>query len=101
VLTESPRRPQQHLAARFMTKSRIASEGHVRDAIHNFNSDGFNALYPHHWGGRPPTFMLPQHQQIKKLALSRPQDHALPFSTWSLYKMADFIVAGRWSRHQP
>jgi hypothetical protein len=39
------------------------------------------------------TFTLAQRQQIKKLALSRPQDHDLPFSTWSLAKLADFLVA--------
>jgi hypothetical protein len=29
----------------------------------------------------------------KALALSRPHDHDLPFSTWSLHKLADFLVA--------
>jgi hypothetical protein len=36
---------------------------------------------------------LPQRRQIKKIALSRPMDHGLPFSTWSLTKLADFLVA--------
>ena len=27
------------------------------------------------------------------MALSRPQDHNLPFSTWSLSKLAEFLVA--------
>ena len=30
---------------------------------------------------------------IKKIALSRPADHGLPFSTWSLAKLADYLVA--------
>jgi hypothetical protein len=50
-------------------------------------------LYPRYAGGRPPTFTLPQRQQVKKIALSRPQDHNLPFSTWSLTKLAEFLVA--------
>jgi hypothetical protein len=50
-------------------------------------------LAPKYAGGRPPTFTLPQRQQIKKIALSRPQDHDLPFSTWSLSKLAEFLVA--------
>src|SRR5215218_9605634 len=70
----------------------------VREVIHNFNRDGFDALYPRYRGGRPPTFTLPQRQQLKKIALSRPQDHDLPFSTWSLHKLADFLVAEGWSR---
>jgi transposase len=44
-------------------------------------------------GGRPPTFTLPQRREIKKVALSRPADHDLPFSTWSLSKLAEFLVA--------
>ena len=50
-------------------------------------------MYPRYQGGRPPTFTLAQRQRIKKLALSRPQDHDLPLSTWSLHKLADFLVA--------
>jgi transposase len=36
---------------------------------------------------------LPQRREIKKVALSRPTDHDLPFSTWSLSKLAEFLVA--------
>ncbi|MGB5756724.1 MAG: hypothetical protein WBM50_07405 [Acidimicrobiales bacterium] len=43
----------------------------------------------------PPKFTLPHRRQIKKIALARPQDHDLPFSTWSLSKLAD---SGRRSR---
>lgn len=71
----------------------FTSEDRVRDVLHNFNRDGFDALRPRYAGGRPPTFTLAQRQQIKKIALSRPADHDLPFSTWSLAKLADFLVA--------
>ncbi len=75
--------------------ARIAftSEDRVRAVLHNFNEDGFDSLVPKHAGGRPPTFTLPQRQEIKKIALSRPEDHYLPFSTWSLTKLAEFLVA--------
>ena len=59
----------------------FGSEDRVRAVLHNFNRDGFDSLYPRYAGGRPPTFTLPQRQEIKKLALSRPTDHDLPFST--------------------
>jgi hypothetical protein len=36
---------------------------------------------------------LPERREIKKIALSRPIDHDLPFSTWSLTKLAEFLVA--------
>jgi transposase len=61
--------------------------------LHNFNLDGFDSLYPRYAGGRPPTFTLAQRRQIKQVALSRPVDHDLPFSTWSLAKLAEFLVA--------
>ena len=60
---------------------------------HNFNADGFGSLDPKYAGGRPPKFTLPERQQVKQVALSRPQDHDFPFSTWSLSKLAEFVVA--------
>jgi hypothetical protein len=44
-------------------------------------------------GGRAPKFTLGQRREIKKIAKSRPADHDLPFSTWSLPKLAEFLVA--------
>jgi transposase len=65
----------------------------VRDVIHNFNRDGFDSLYPRYRGGRPRTFTLPERQRIKKIALSVPTDLGQPFATWSLAKLADYLVA--------
>jgi transposase len=76
-----------------IAKVTFTSPDRVREVINNFNEDGFESLYPKYAGGRPPIFTLPQRQQIKKIALSRPTDHGLPFSTWSLSKLAEFLVA--------
>jgi transposase len=76
-----------------IAKVTFTSPDRVRDVIHNFNSDGFDSLQPRYGGGRPPKFTLPQRQEIKKIALARPTDHGLPFSTWRLPKLADFLVA--------
>ena len=65
----------------------------VREVIHNFNRDGFEALYPRYRGGRPPTFTLPKRQEIKRIALTDPTDLGQPFATWSLAKLADYLVA--------
>ena len=51
------------------------------------------SLYPKYKGGRPKTFTLPERREIKKIAKSKPAEHGLPFSTWSLAKLADFLVA--------
>jgi len=71
----------------------FTSEDRVRDVIHNFNADGFGSLYPRYRGGHPPKFTLPQRREVKKIAKSRPAEHGLPFSTWSLAKLAEFLVA--------
>ena len=71
----------------------FTSEDRVREVIHNFNADGFDSLAPKYAGGRPAKFTLPERREIKKIALSRPADHGLPFSTWSLSKLAEFLVA--------
>ena len=42
--------------------------------------------------GRPPKFTLRERQKVKKIALGRPGDYGLPFSTWSLTKLADYLV---------
>ncbi|MFJ9583837.1 IS630 family transposase [Streptomyces acidicola] len=86
------------LSAQGMPVAKIAdvsftSADRVRDVIHNFNADGFDSLYPKYKGGRPKAFTLPERREIKKIAKSRPAEHGLPFSTWSLSKLAEFLVA--------
>jgi transposase len=83
----------QRMDVSAITKVAFTSADRVREVINNFNDDGFDSLYPKYSGGRPPTFSLPQRREIKKIALSRPVDHDLPFSTWSLAKLAEFLVA--------
>lgn len=71
----------------------FTSADRVRDVIRNFNTDGFDALYPRYRGGRPPKYSEAERAEIKRIALSRPTDHNLPFSTWSLTKLAEHLVA--------
>jgi transposase len=86
------------LAAQQMPPARIAGvvfsdADTVREVIHNFNRDGFEALYPRYRGGRPRSFTLPQRHEIKRIALAIPTDLGQPFATWSLAKLADYLVA--------
>jgi hypothetical protein len=57
------------------------SPDRVRDVIHNFDADGFDALYPRYRGGRRATFSADQRAEITKVARGRPTDHGLPVST--------------------
>jgi len=86
------------LAAQRMPPARIAEvvfsdPDRVREVIHNFNRDGFDALYPRYRGGRPRTFTLPERQAVKRIALGVPSGLGQPFATWSLAKLADYLVA--------
>ena len=87
----------QGMDAAAIAKVAFTSEDRVRDVIRNFNADGFSSLYPKYKGGRPPKFTLPQRREVKKIAKSRPAEHGLPFSTWSLHKLGEFLVAEGWS----
>jgi transposase len=83
----------QGMDATLIAKVAFTSEDRVRDVIRNFNADGFSSLYPKYKGGRPPKFSLGQRREIKKIAKAKPAEYDLPFSTWSLSKLADFLVA--------
>src|SRR5258708_2460314 len=50
-------------------------------------------LYEKEKGARPPKFTRAKRREIKKIAKSKPAEHDLPFSTWSLSKLAEFLVA--------
>jgi transposase len=70
------------LSAQGMAVAKIAgvtftSSDRVRDVIHDFNTDGFDSLYPKYKGGRPKTFTLPERREIKKIAKSKPAEHEL------------------------
>jgi transposase len=83
----------QGMAVPAIAKVAFTSEDRVRDVIRNFSADGFSSLYPKYRGGHPPKFTLPQRREIKKIAKSKPAEHDLPFSAWSLSKLAEFLVA--------
>ena len=83
----------QNMDVAGIAKVVFTSEDHIRDVIHNFNADGFDFLCSRYRGGHPPKFTLPQRQEIKKIAKAKPAEHGLPFSAWSLSKLADLLVA--------
>ena len=83
----------QHMPVGKIAEVTFTSPDRVRDVLHNFNTDGFDSLRPKYAGGRPPKFDTEQRAEIKTVALARPGDHGLPFSTWSLSKLADYLVA--------
>ena len=62
--------------------------------IRNFNVDGFGSLSPGSTrAAARRSSRCPQRREIKKIAKSQATAPDLPFSTWSLSKLADFLVA--------
>ena len=88
VLASVQGRPAPVIAQMF-----AATEGYVREVIHAFNDTGFAALDPKWSGGRPRKYGPVAHQLICQTARATPSALGLPFTTWSLTKLADYLAA--------
>jgi transposase len=70
------------------------SADYVRDVIHAFNERGFDALDPKWSGGRPRVIGDQTRERICLIARTSPADWGITaFSTWSLAKLAEHLVA--------
>jgi transposase len=72
-----------------------ADEDTVRDVIHAFNQKGLAALDPRWAGGRPRLITDEDVEFIVTAATTRPEKLGLPFTHWSLRKLAAYLAAGR------
>ena len=71
-----------------------ADEDTVRDVIHLFNVKGLAALDPRWAGGRPRRIIDEDVQVIVTAATTRPEKLGLPFTHWSLRKLAAYLASG-------
>lgn len=69
-----------------------ATDGYVREVIHAFNEHGFAALSPKWSGGRPPRIGPAAREHICRIASCQPAELGLPFTTWSLAKLVDYLA---------
>jgi transposase len=69
-----------------------ADEDTVRDVIHLFNQKGLAALDPRWAGGRPRLISDEDVQVIVMAAATRPEKLGLPFTHWSLRKLAAYLA---------
>ena len=70
-----------------------ADEDTVRDVIHLFNAKGLAALDPQWAGGRPRRISDDDIQLIVEAATARPEKLGLPFTCWSLRKLAAYLAS--------
>jgi transposase len=69
-----------------------ADEDTVRDVIHLFNQKGLAALDPRWAGGRPRLISDDDIAVIVTAATARPEKLGLPFTHWSLRKLAAYLA---------
>ncbi len=69
-----------------------ADEDTVRDVIHTFNEKGLAALDPQWAGGRPRLISDADVELIVTAATARPEKLGLPFTHWSLRKLAAYLA---------
>ena len=70
-----------------------ADEDTVRDVIHAFNARGLAALDPRWAGGRPRLISDEDIEVIVAAATTRPEKLGLPFTHWSVRKLAGHLAA--------
>ena len=70
-----------------------ADEDTVRDVIHLFNQKGLAALDPRWAGGRPRLISNDDVEVIVEAATTRPEKLGLPFTCWSLRKLAAYLAS--------
>ena len=70
-----------------------ADEDTVRDVVHLFNQQGLAALDPNWAGGRPRRISDDDVQVIVTAAITRPEKVGLPFTCWSLRKLAAYLAS--------
>jgi transposase len=69
-----------------------ADEDTVRDVVHAFNQKGLAALDPNRAGGRPRLISGNDIDLIVTAATTRPEKLGLPFTHWSLRKLAAYLA---------
>lgn len=63
----------------------------VYEWVHRFNASGFTTFEaPSNPGGRPPIITGPQVRELIDIALSSPAERGLPFSAWTVPKLAEY-----------
>src|SRR5215468_7140009 len=85
----------QGMQAKHIAEQLHLHEEYVRELIRRFDGGSFEALQPKRRTGRPRELEPEEVAQVLEVASMRPKDCGLPLTTWSLRKLADFLVARR------
>jgi transposase len=64
----------------------------VRRRIRRFDAEGLAALEDHHRSGRPATYSADAVAAVIAAALTSPRDLELPFASWTLDRLAAYLL---------
>jgi len=70
----------------------MTDESQVRKVIHEFNRHGWESLRPRFGGGRPRRISIDDEQRIVAIAGARPDALGVPYTRWSLAKLARYLA---------
>ena len=85
----------QGMRARAIAGRLYLHEEYVRELIRRFNAGGLEALRPRKASGRPAKSAPEEISVMLEVAGTRPHDLGLPFTVWSLRKLAAHLVRCR------
>lgn len=85
----------QGMQAKRIAEQLLLHEEYVRELIRRFGEGSFEALKPKPRTGRPRELEPEEVALIVEVATMRPKDCGRPFTTWSLRKLADYLVSRR------
>lgn len=82
----------QGLTVSQIAKAQLLHETYVRKILNAFNAEGLKSLGARYGTGRPRQFTEEQCAKMVTLALTPPDQLGLPFGTWSLPKLRDYLM---------
>lgn len=72
----------------------------VEDRINRFNESGIDGLKDIPPPGRPPIITEEEKEAMLKIALGKPNELGLPYSSWSAKKLRDYLLENNLLKHE-
>jgi transposase len=72
----------------------------VEDRMNRFNESGIEGLKDIPPPGRPPKITEEEKETMFKIALGKPNEFGLPYSSWSAQKLTDYLLERDLLKHE-
>lgn len=91
---------KEGLSARKIGKKLGVHRHTVEDRINRFNESGVEGLEDIPPPGRPPKITEEEKETMFKIALGKPNELGLPYSSWSAQKLTDYLLENKLLKHE-